>query len=352
MLWVREYQMMLYVSRTCVLSILLNCCGACSLLAADRIKPDANPQLDDPVRALANIPAMAREIKFQTGETVFPNGGHFQGIQAYYDKSLDKQVCFVSHDSETKGYFITVAFDPGPSGLGIIRHFQDLPSDGRQPPLRHAGGMQLIGDYLAVGVEDNQDKRRSQVQFWDVSDPFSPQLRSPLTVVREGGTAKNQTAGAVGIVRRVDDHLLVVANWDAEALDFYTSNGRPLRDDDCRFVFAARWSRDRAIKSDWEPDRNWGSYQSVNLVCDREFNVFLLGFSTDNVGRDFIDLYAVDLSRDPTAMIRKLSNKQMFFRGGAHFRNAGGIHVISATELSCYATERNDHGMTSINVSP
>ncbi len=345
--------MMRYHPRRCILSILLNCCGVCPLLAADRIRLDANPQLDDPVHALARMPAIAREIKFQAGEdTVFPPGGHFQGIQAYYDKSLDKQICFVSRDSDAKGYFITVAFDRGPSGLGTVRHFQDLPSDARQPPLRHAGGMQLIGSFLVVGVEDNQDKRRSQVQFWDVSDPLSPRLRSPLAVVREGGTAKDQTAGAVGIVRRRDDHLLVVANWDAEALDFYKSNGRPLSDDECRFTFAARWSRDRAIKTGWEPDGNWGSYQSINLVCDREFNVFLLAFKTDGAGRDLIDLYAVDLSSDPPAMIRKLSNKQMFFQGGAHFRSAGGIHVESATEISCYATERSDHGVTSINVSP
>ena len=337
--------------RKCVLSILFNCFCVCSIFAADLISTDANPQLDDPVRALENIPPVAREMRFERGKTVFPDGGHFQGIQAYYDRSRKKQVCFVSSDSHAKGYFITVALDLGPRGLGTIGHFQDLPSDGKQPPLRHAGGIQIIGDYLVVGVEDNQDKRRSHVQFWNVSDPFSPKLRAPLTVVRESKLAKDKTAGAVGIVRRADDHLLVVANWDAEALDFYTSNGLPLGDNDCRFAFKSRWVKDQAKKAVWEPNEDWGSYQSVNLVADRQFNLFLFAFQT-NAGRDLVDLYAVDLTEDPSDVIRKLSTKQMVFKGEAHFRSAAGIYVKSETELSCFATERSAHDQTSIGVSP
>ncbi|NQV34472.1 MAG: hypothetical protein HQ515_17390 [Phycisphaeraceae bacterium] len=130
----------------------------------------------------------------------------------------------MSRDSNTQAYFVTAVFDAGLSNGGEIRHLQVLPSDGRQPPLRHAGGMQLIGDYLVIGVEDNQDKLRSQIQFWDVSKPFAPELRVPLTVMREGTVPGDQTAGAVGILKYDRHHLLVVANWDAEHLDVHMSS--------------------------------------------------------------------------------------------------------------------------------
>ncbi|MCH8010955.1 MAG: hypothetical protein IIA61_03245 [Candidatus Marinimicrobia bacterium] len=339
--------------RICMMCVIFYL-GACSFFA-DPDQPnlrDANPQLDDPLRAFENIPREGRVIKFRWGNTEFPDGGHFQGIQSFYDSSLKKQICFISRSSDSKAYFITVAFNPGPQSFGEIRHFQYLPSDGNQPPLRHPGGIQLIGKYLVVGVEDNQNKRRSQVQFWDVSDPFAPKQRTPLTVIRESATPKDKTAGTVGIVKRANDHLLVVANWDSKALDFYASNGLPLGDDACRFTFTVRWTSDEANKGPWAPNENWGNYQGINLVCDRNFNIFLLGFKTNSIGKDFIDLFSVDLAKDPPNIIYKLSTKHMILKGGVHFRNSGGIFIKSSTELSCYATERDDHGETNVNVSP
>lgn len=197
--------------RNCILCIIFYL-GASLLFAEQPNLRDANPQLNDPLRAFENIPREGRVIKFRRRNTEFPDGGHFQGIQSFYDSSLEKQICFISRNSDSKAYFITVAFDPGPQSFGEIRHSQYLPSDGNQPPLRHAGGIQLIGKYLVVGVEDNQNKRRSQVQFWDVSDPFAPKQRTPLGIIRESSTPMDKTAGAVGIVKRANDHLLVVAN--------------------------------------------------------------------------------------------------------------------------------------------
>jgi hypothetical protein len=334
------------------LRIVVILCVWASLLAAQSNSRDSNPQLDDPIRAFEAIPSDARKIAFGRGDAEFPNGGHFQGIQSYFDVPHNKQICFISHDSEVNAYFIVVAFDPGQQSVGAIRHLQYLPSDGHQPPLRHPGGMQLIGRYLVIGVEDNRDRHRSQVQFWDVSDAFHPQQRTSLTVFRESATPEDKTAGAVGIVKRACDHLLVVANWDARALDFYESNGLSLSDDACRFTFKIRWTSMDANRDLWEPDENWGRYQAVNLVCDRDFHIFLLGFNTASQGRDIIDLFSVDLSKPSEDIIRKLADKHMIFEGGVQFSYSGGIYIKSSSELSCYATERGDCGDIDVNVSP
>ena len=338
------------LSKGLVCAAIQLCAG---LLFADQAQlTNANPQLDDAVRAFEDIPRKARSIEFRRGDTSFPAGGHFQGIQAYFDPSLKKQVCFVSRNSGAKAYFITMVFDPDTLGTGAVRHLQYLPSDGRQPPLRHPGGMQRIGKYLVVGVEDNQGKRRSQIQFWDVSKPLDPKQRTSLTVIRESTMPKDQTAGAVGIVQRANDHLLVVANWDAQALDFYVSNGLPLGDDACRFSFRARWAVDAANRDSWTPNLNWGSYQCINLVSDGAGNVFLLGFHTSGRGENVIDLFSVNLSQMPPNIIRKVSTRQIALSGGVQFQYAAGIFVRSSTELACYATERHDHDVITVNVSP
>ncbi|MCP4454754.1 MAG: hypothetical protein GY809_25115 [Planctomycetes bacterium] len=326
----------------------VGCCAAFGQFAAHS---DTNPAINNPAKALANLPSEGHKITLSKGRIVFPNGGHWQGIQSLTHKKLNQQICFLSRDSDTAAYFVTAVFDPGFPSRGEIRHFQALPSDGRQPPLRHAGGMQLIGDYLVIGVEDNQDKLRSQIQFWDVSKPLAPQLRVPLTVMREGTVPKDQTAGAVGIVKYNHHHLLVVANWDAEHLDFYASNGLPLGDDTCRFSFKVRWSQRQAHKHTWQPDQAWEGYQAINLMADRSDNVYLLGFGTRGEGEDVIDLFAIDLAGELRSIVQKVSRRHMNLQGNAHFRSAGGISVRSSEELSCFASEHRGDDTITIHMS-
>ncbi len=328
------------------------CLSACPMVVAQPAPKESNPALADPLEAFAKLPETVRKVALRKGNSSFPDGGHWQGIQAYTQDKLKRQICFLSRDSHTQAYFVTAAFDPYSPEFGVIPHVQTLPSDGQQPPLCHAGGMQLIGDYLLIGVEDNQDKQRSQIQFWDVSNPFTPNLRTALTIKRKSMIPKDKTAGAVGIVKREDDHLLVVANWDAQDLDFYRSNGLSLRDDACRFYLMLRWSYKRAHRHAWHPNQAWESYQAVNLVSDLNSNIYLLGFATDTTGKDIIDLFSIDLNRDSPNTLQKLSRKQLILQANAHFRSAGGISIRSATELSCWAGEHLGRDVIVVNMSP
>lgn len=313
---------------------------------------DENLRVDDVPAAFAALPPQARAVKFLRGTTGFPDGGHFQSIQSAFDAEANKQMCFVTRDSNTVALFITIQFPAGLTSFGTIEHLQVLPSDGRQPPLRHPGGAQLVGDYLVIGVEDNQARLRSQVQFWDVSQPTFPVQRTPLTIIRESGTPEDKTAGAVGIVKRDADHLLVVANWGCRVLDFYLSNGFPLGDDLCRFELSVRWSPGAADKQDWKPDQEWGNYQNTTLVADRAGRVFLFAGENDVNDQDFIDLYLIDLAEHPSRIVKKLGSKQMTLTGGARLSAAGGIFVKSRRELVSYSTEDGVREKMTLNVSP
>ncbi len=128
-----------------------------------------------------------------------------------------------------------------------------------------------------------------------------------------------------------------------------------MEDDACRFRFDVRWTSDAANRQRWEPDEKWGNYQGVNLVCDRDFNVFLFGFGTNGMGptrQDVIDLFSVELSQDSRNMIRKTASKRMNLSGGSHFQYSGGISVRSPMTMSCYATERDGDGETKVIVLP
>jgi hypothetical protein len=282
----------------------------------------AEAQIADVPASLARIAAEAAPLAFDRGDFNFPAGGHLQGIQLRFDRAANRHLAFLSHDSSTVGYLVIVEFPADLAAAGRVLAVPTFPSDGASPPLRHAGGIQLLDDVLVVGLEDNQQKTRSEVQFWSVADPHKLAHLKHLTIRRAGGP-KDMTAGAVGIANRKSDHLVAVANWDSRAIDFYASNGKPLANPDCRFSSLVRWQDDGADKHAWQPDQTFGRYQAVNLLADAAQQVFLVGFPA--AAEQFVDLFAVDVEQPPANILRKLTTKPMRLPGGNRFQFAGGI---------------------------
>jgi hypothetical protein len=291
--------------------------------AQQREVASSNPTIVDVPAALASVPAEGTTLKFARGDIEVPRGGHLQGIQMRFDAAGKRHLAFLSHDSLSVGYLVIVEFPADSSAEGRVIHVHHFPSDGRSPPLRHAGGFQLAGDVLAVGLEDNQLKTRSEIQFWNMAGPNMPTQFTHLTVYRSG-VPKDMTAGAVGLVRRENDHLLAVGNWDSRAIDLYRSNGKQLDDSGCRFEFHTRWRDDRADKSNWKPDSAFAAHQAINLVADSSGTIFLIAFATDSAGKNVVDLFSLDMSQKPEGLLRKLASKPVQLQAGSNFRAAGG----------------------------
>ena len=303
--------------------------------------------LADVPNAFANLPTDGAPLKFAAGAFKLPAGGHLQGLQMRHDAAAHRNLAFLSHDSLTVASLIVVEFPADHSSEGRVIYVHPFPSDGQSPPLRHAGGMQLAGTVLAVGLEDNQQKTRSEVQFWDTADPKSPQQFAPLTI-RRAGAPKEKTAGAVGLVRRENDYLLAVANWDSRAIDFYAA-GKALNDPQCRFEPRATWQETAADKSNWQPDAVFAAYQAVNLVADGSGSLYLLGFATDTLGKDIVDLFALDLNNPSDKLLRKLASKRITLVAGNHFSFAAGAW-IEKDGLSILASARTMSPVTTINI--
>jgi hypothetical protein len=313
-------------SSTALRVIALLMAPACAARGQQPSIDSRNDSLPNVAAAFDNIPTDGTLLEFAKGSFDFPRGGHLQGIQMRYDDVKKRHLVFLSHDSQTVAYLVIVEFPADMTRQGRIIHLHTFPSDGRSPPLRHAGGIQLCGDILAVGLEDNQLKTRSEVQFWNVSAPEKPLQLAHLTIPRSG-TPKDKTAGGVALVQRKSEHLVAVANWDSRAIDFYKSNEKPLDDTQCRFEQSVRWSDAEADKTAWRPDTTFAPYQAINFVAQDGGMPCLLGFATSQAGANEVDLFAVNLEEKPRAALQKLANKVVSLRSENRFQFAGGCSI-------------------------
>jgi hypothetical protein len=317
---------------------------ALSILPAAGASAQSDSGLASASAAVQEMSASGELLSFSCGSHDMPDGGHLQGVQILFDSTASRRTVLLSHDSATVAYLAVVEF-PG-TGLedfaaaGKLARVRRLPSDGGSPPLRHAGGFQLAGKVLAIGVEDNQDKKRSQIQFWKIAAADQLDQLTHLTISRASETPKLATAGAVGLLECEKDHLLAVGNWDCRAIDFYRSNGKPLDDDACRLQHVLKWQADSAATEGWKPDAIRGTYQSLNLVRDARGGTYLLGFDTTLTGTDVIDLFQVNLDASPERALQKVERKQVRLQGDNHFRYGGGA-AVQAGKLIVLSTERN-----------
>lgn len=297
--------------------------------------------------SLGGLPEIAESVELSIGNFDLPHGGHLQGIQLRRDEARQRDIAFLSHDSETVAYLVVAEFPLGLAGAGVVTHIHKFPSDGQSPPLRHAGGFQIAGGVLAIGLEDNQLKTRSEIQFWNIADAAKPTQLERLTI-RRRGQPKEQTAGAVAIAPRSQDHLVAVANWDSRAIDFYVSNAKPLAESACRFSHLAQWRVDTADTEAWHPDRQFGTYQAINFVTGANGRLYLLGFNTESTGADVVDLFAVSVNETPARMLSKLARKSIKLVAGSHFRSSGGASTAGG-QLTILASPSQLAGELQLN---
>ena len=227
---------------------------------------DENIKIENVLSSFEAHGEEAAVMEFSMEGWSMPSGGHLQGIQRTYTA---KPYFIISGSSDHEAYFIVVGKTV--DGYEIIQK-----KTISHNPYRHAGGIQIIGDYLVVGVEDNSKRNKSRVCFFHMRNPEKPTGDPIITIPREG-EEKLATAGAIAIAKRSADHLLVVGSWDSDTLDFYRSNGVALGKPGCEFTYWQTWNKDDACRRDWCDD-TWGNYQNLNLVRDINDSLFLIGY--------------------------------------------------------------------------
>lgn len=290
---------------------------------------DKNPTTTDIPLALKNVHVERTKIVFNNPDFDIPkDGGHLQGVQYYTNGTTEYMI--VSGSSDSVAYYAMIDI----AAKKVVRYNKLATT-----PLDHAGGIQVIGNFLVVGVEDNLDKNSSKVLFYDISNPGVSDV-APVLAIDRGGEFKTKTAGAVAITHFDTQHLLAVASWDAETIDFYWSNAKPLGDPACNFGLVQTWTPTKGAKDDWV-DKWWRSYQCINLFTGADGKMYMFGFFRSKDG-NFTDLFTVDFDNETKKFtLVKIASKQFYVADGNHFRNGGGVRLVGPDELHVYSVPRN-----------
>lgn len=240
-----------------------------------------------------------------------PKGGHLQGIQVSYRKQGSAHVIITGSSAE-KAYYLDAEFLGSDAALSTLDTM----------PYRHAGGCQLSGDVMAVGVEDNMAKDKAKVVLVNVKD------NNAIAVIERKGSFERSTAGAVGYIRlKTDQYLIAVGDWDSKSIDFYKSvPGNVARFDSVATLTPATI-------------QPWGSYQSINLVSDTSGKLYMFGFCKDAKGNR-ADLFDIQFLGKVT-VASHISSKYFKSRKGANFRYAAGLGITAKGQLEIVACSRN-----------
>lgn len=336
--------------------------GSAEMLCPDQAGGRNTLTLQDPLEAFSNLAAgglCEAEVLFSEEQRLrIPPGGHYQGIQCYCPDRQNSYL-FLSHDSREAEAYLVVAARVSDNRWEAQSAIPIASAQGDAPhPLKHAGGFQVCGHYLAVGIEDNRAKKDSQVLFYDISNPLKPLKLNNLTISRRSEKEKKATAGAVAMIDCTIDkksgYLVAVGNWDSRDLDFYFLEGElnELNESDSTTGPFALWNSEQADRSSWTPDQNWGSYQSINFIRDGDCNLYLVGTHTGGklVGCDFADLFSVQFGADNSVFIDKLASEKipmglyLPWSRNAHLTYGGGIFVPHTRSLVLLATAKNISG--------
>jgi hypothetical protein len=200
----------------------------------------------------------------------------------------------------------------------------------------HAGGMQALGNVLAVPFEGGG--AHSKVVFYDVADPLHP-VRLPNVVDH---SPLSDDAGTATLGKLANGHfLLVIGRNNANILDFYVSTGTDLRT--TGYEWFDTWDEDELTGDDSE----FGNYQNLNFIAQCDGTLFMVGThrnAAGGLGDDFIDLFKVINGAGNDVAIEKVAQKHLFCSGNCDFDAAGGAYVDPRGQLYVYGTTHDNDG--------
>lgn len=218
---------------------------------------------------------------------------------------------------------------------------------------KHPGGMQAVGDILAVPLEDPNFETTVQgrIAFLDMRDPAEP-VEMLVSI-----TSTEHKFGVAGFTRLADGHYMVAATWgDGDYVEFYRSNGTNFLAPGFRFDLHDTWAADELLGfGEWPTGKT--SYQMLNFVRQPDGRLFLLGARNTAAttpiitGKDELGMVEVggwQAGSAKVTLVQPFLPRHLFCKnaetGYADFLAGIGVYVSPVGELIVYATEHYNHG--------
>ncbi len=318
---------------------------------------DCNACVADAVGAINRLRSHGDALGFHmngTPDVTF--GKHWQGVQRLMtgagrylaiSRSIENEstdVSFVVVEMATRGgeglRFRSNRLNPDHSIFNTAPPVSDrvVWSEPHEAGFDHAGGMQLLGNVLAVPFEGISPG--SGVVFYDVANPLQPVRLSNIVPHVVFGGVVSPEAGTATLAKLANgSFLLVIGRADANTLDFYVSTGTDPRT--TGYQWFDTWDEDELTGDDSE----FGNYQNLNFVAQCDGTLFMVGTHRDSTtGNDFIDLFRVTNDAVNDVAIEKVAKKHLTCNGNCDFDAAGGIYVDHVGQLYVYGTTHDNDG--------
>ncbi len=266
-----------------------------------------------------------------------------------------------------RGRASSFRYDRAPDLDGLFRHFQGITRLGREDGiwlavsrsgsphavaivgpggvaaeitaphgLTHAGGLQALGQILAVPYEQKQG--RSVVILYDVSEPRYPRKLYEVDRSDVPPPSAPGHASAVALARLADGRVaLIVGVRSSKVLDLYLSNQADLDQQGLRFDRVATLAG--AVE---------GRFQSHNLVTQCDGTLFLVGaynsgFPGPGLGADMVRWYRLSQSAEGSVRLEAQGKRKVKCES-CNFGAAAGVYVAPGGELMLYGIEHRGTG--------
>ncbi len=318
--------------RTLSMWLMLLCALIMGTIAADK---DARPA--DGLKAFQQIDTIGRVVRFSGSMPDGIQGGHIQGVQWLTYRQTE--YALVTGSADACSWFAVIRPETPPQ-VSVRRLLEK--------PWKHAGGFQIFDRWLAVGLEDDNAKDKSQVHIYDISDP-EQSLAEPVMEVQRSGSPKRATAGCVALSEWKDRMVLAVGDWDSRHLDFYLDHPGDWRNGKRNLQLVCSFDSGKADRSDWI-DKRWLSYQNINLFVDRKDRLFLVAMGQDEEKKNLADLYLVETKDFKNMTLKKIAQKEFHCSDGASFRLASGILTAGKDSLGIVTCSGTIGGDSAINL--
>ena len=289
----------------------------------------AQPYIDNVPKAFFSINEYPYTLDFRS-DIKGLNGGHLQGVQMHRTNSdNDVYNIVATASSVSHAYYVCAKVSGINSTQRLLKSIHINSTELKAStdihiidslPYRHAGGCQLSGDVMAVGIEDNMAKDKAKVALINVNDNNS------IIVVNRRGTFERSTAGAVAYIRlKTDQYLIAVGDWDTKNIDFYQSKPSNV----AAFDSIATYKADTISA--------WGSYQSINLIQQADGKLYMIGFCLDAKGSR-ADLFSLTL--EGGAKLQVVASRYFKTEKGVSFRYGAGIDITEDKKMVILACQR------------
>jgi hypothetical protein len=291
-------------------------------------------KLNDVEKAFEAIDTIPEVIKYTNSFPIPDKGnGHIQSAQVL-DVERTRYV-ILTGSSDSTSYSAVVKLDNIKGHKVVsINHLLDN-------PFSHAGGTQLLGSYMGVGIEDNVLKDKSKVRIYNFYNPEAP-IKNPIFELMRTGEYKRSTAGGVGLIEWQGHIIMLVVDWDGINLDFYTCPVEAWNLSNLEFKLWKTLKTASLDKQGWI-DNEWRSYQNINLICDKNNQLYALGL--DGFGKEktisVADLYQLNLGSigdNSPISIKKISRRKFQCTNSVNFSLGAGVHIIDENSFGIIAT--------------